>query len=100
MAPEADSSKARTIAAIEVSQGDGVQWEERSPGELAAGRRGQLPTPVATGLLAFAQAMMFELPLTKVPSGSYITGSFSWPLIAFSSGLRPVVNRPKGMPLA
>ncbi len=51
------------------------------------------------GAFAPAQVMMAAEPLTVEPSGSFSTGSFSWPLKAFSSGRRPVVKRPKGIPL-
>ncbi|HEY5197363.1 MAG TPA: hypothetical protein VIJ51_10100 [Solirubrobacteraceae bacterium] len=47
--------------------------------------------------MALAQATIFELPLTVVPSGSSSTGSFSCPLSAFSSGRVPFVNRPNGL---
>ncbi len=44
--------------------------------------------------------MIAALPLTVLPSGSESTGSCSWPLISFSSGRRPFVNRPNGLPFA
>jgi hypothetical protein len=40
--------------------------------------------------------MMSREPFTVLPSASWRTGSFSWPLMRFRSGLLPVVKKPKG----
>ena len=50
--------------------------------------------------MLLAHEMIAALPLTVLPSGSCRTGSFSWPLSSFSSGRRPFVNSPNGMPLS